>query len=148
MNRILVIDDEEIIRNSLAKLLGREGYRVEIAGSLEEAKPRLDSGGYALALCDLRLPDGEGTDLLAHAPELPVVIMTSYASVRSAVDAMKQGAADYIAKPFDHDELLILVARILKQQRLEAENARLARFRPRLNSDAVWGCPPGRRTGP
>ena len=127
MNRILVIDDEEIIRNSLAKLLGREGYRVDAAGSLAEADERLAGERYALALCDLRLPDGEGTDLLIRADELalPVVIMTSYASVRSAVDAMKQGAVDYIAKPFDHDELLLTVARILKQSRLEEENARL-----------------------
>ena len=127
MNRILVIDDEEIIRNSLARLLGREGYRVDTAGTLAEADERLLHQRYALALCDLRLPDGEGTDLLIRADELalPVIIMTSYASVRSAVDAMKQGAVDYIAKPFDHDELLLTVARILKQSRLEAENARL-----------------------
>ena len=125
MNRILVVDDEAIIRNSLAKLLGREGYAVEIAGSLQEARARLGTRHYALILGDLRLPDGEGTDRLASAPDLPVVIMTSYASVRSAVDAMKQGALDYIAKPFDHDELLLLVARLLKQQRLEEENARL-----------------------
>ena len=127
MSRILVIDDEEIIRNSLARLLGREGYRVDTAGTLAEADERLLHQRYALALCDLRLPDGEGTDLLIRADELalPVIIMTSYASVRSAVDAMKQGAVDYIAKPFDHDELLLTVARILKQSRLEAENARL-----------------------
>jgi len=127
MSRILVIDDEEIIRNSLARLLEREGYRVDTAGTLAEADERLLHQRYALALCDLRLPDGEGTDLLIRADELalPVIIMTSYASVRSAVDAMKQGAVDYIAKPFDHDELLLTVARILKQSRLEAENARL-----------------------
>ncbi|HDP89952.1 MAG TPA: sigma-54-dependent Fis family transcriptional regulator [Thioalkalivibrio sp.] len=133
MNRILVIDDEEIIRNGLARLLGREGYTVDTAGSLQEARAALAVRGYALALCDLRLPDGEGTELLAEAGDLPVVIMTSYASVRSAVDAMKQGAVDYIAKPFDHDEVLLLVARSLKQRRLEEENARL-----RSDLEATW----------
>ncbi|MDX5333706.1 MAG: sigma-54 dependent transcriptional regulator [Gammaproteobacteria bacterium] len=133
MNRILVIDDEEIIRMSLARLLGREGYAVDTAGSLEEARAALAARSYALALCDLRLPDGEGTGLLGDAGEMPVVIMTSYASVRSAVDAMKQGAVDYIAKPFDHDEVLLLVARNLKQRRLEEENARL-----RSDLEATW----------
>ena len=125
MNRILIVEDEEIIRQALARLLEREGYRVVTAETLAQACEQNRSQGFDLIISDLRLPDGEGTDLIERCAEAPVLIMTSYASVRSAVEAMKRGAVDYIAKPFDHDEMLLLVARVLRQARLEQDNARL-----------------------
>jgi DNA-binding NtrC family response regulator len=125
MNRILVVEDEEVIRDALVRLLEREGHAAIGTATLEAACEHSARQGFDLIISDLRLPDGEGTDLIACCQGVPVLIMTSYASVRSAVDAMKKGAVDYIAKPFDHDEMLLNVARLLKQRRLEVENARL-----------------------
>ncbi|MDD3517541.1 MAG: sigma-54 dependent transcriptional regulator [Chromatiales bacterium] len=123
MNRILIVEDESVIRRALKRLLEREGYLVTEAEGLERAQTHCGEAAFDLIISDLRLPDGEGTAFLDRCPDTPVLIMTSYASVRSAVDAMKRGAIDYIAKPFDHDEMLLLVARVLKQRRLERENA-------------------------
>ncbi len=119
MNRILIIEDESVIRSALRRLLERHGYQVTEAESVEKADAQGDLQDFSLILSDLRLPGVPGTDIIDKAQGVPVLIMTSYASVRSAVDAMKQGAVDYIAKPFDHDELLILVKRVLKQAQLE-----------------------------
>ena len=125
MNEILIVEDEPVIRSALRRLLERNGYRVREAGSLDEAGSGSTLEHLDLVIADLRLPDGSGTDIIAQAPGVPVLIMTSYASVRSAVESMKQGAVDYIAKPFDHDEMLLLVDRTLRQSALVAENARL-----------------------
>ncbi|WP_018953559.1 sigma-54-dependent transcriptional regulator [Thioalkalivibrio sulfidiphilus] len=124
MKRIHIVEDEEVIRRALHRLLEREGYQVSASATLGEARAACQDG-VDLVISDLRLPDGEGTAMVEACPDTPVLIMTSYASVRSAVEAMKQGAVDYIAKPFDHDEMLLCVDRILKQRRLEQENARL-----------------------
>ncbi|MFN2347984.1 MAG: sigma-54-dependent transcriptional regulator [Thioalkalivibrio sp.] len=124
MKRIHIVEDEEVIRRALRRLLEREGYLVSESATLAEARNACQDG-QDLIISDLRLPDGEGTTLVGACPDAPVLIMTSYASVRSAVEAMKQGATDYIAKPFDHDEMLLCVERILKQHSLEQENARL-----------------------
>ncbi|MBD3609971.1 MAG: sigma-54-dependent Fis family transcriptional regulator, partial [Gammaproteobacteria bacterium] len=80
---------------------------------------------FDLIISDLRLPGPEGTEIIEHCGDTPVLIMTSYASVRSAVESMKQGAVDYIAKPFDHDEMLLLVQRVLKQSNLQRQNEAL-----------------------
>ncbi|AHK78898.1 Fis family transcriptional regulator [Ectothiorhodospira haloalkaliphila] len=125
MNRILIVEDEAVIRRALGRLLEHEGYRVAEADSLARAQEQCQQTCFDLVISDLRLPDGEGIIMVDHCPDTPVLIMTSYASVRSAVEAMKHGAADYIAKPFDHDEMLLCVARILKQHQLERENAQL-----------------------
>jgi DNA-binding NtrC family response regulator len=125
LNRILIVEDEAVIRRALGRLLEHEGYRVAEADSLSQAQVQCQQTCFDLVISDLRLPDGEGIAMVDHCPETPVLIMTSYASVRSAVEAMKHGAADYIAKPFDHDEMLLCVARILKQYQLERENAHL-----------------------
>jgi len=125
MNRILIVDDEAVIRSALRRLLEREGYATAEAGRLDEARALCAQSSFDLVICDLRLPDGDGMELLPDCADTPVLIMTSFASVRSAVDAMRQGAADYIAKPFDHDEMLVIVARLLKQRVLERDNAHL-----------------------
>lgn len=121
MSRILVVEDEKIIRQAVKRLLEREGHDIFEADSLHVAK-ELDFSEFELIISDLRLPGGNGTDLIELAGEIPVLIMTSYASLRSAVDAMKLGAVDYIAKPFDHEEMLLTVQRILKQRNLSRNN--------------------------
>jgi DNA-binding NtrC family response regulator len=118
MSRILIIEDEAVIRQALQRLLARQGYDVAEAGSVAEAVDAHDLTAFDLIVADLRLPGVPGTDVIARAAPVPVLIMTSYGSVKSAVESMKLGAADYITKPFDHDEMLLTVRRILEQRRL------------------------------
>lgn len=125
MNHILIIEDENVIRHSLKRLLERHTYRVSEAGSVKEATDAYQLNNFDLIITDLRLPGAPGTDVIALAEGVPVLVMTSYASLKSAVDAMKMGAVDYIAKPFDHDEMLMSVERILKEKALERENTAL-----------------------
>lgn len=117
MSRILIIEDEPVIRKAVKKLLERNSYVVDAAESVEEALDSCDLDDYQLLIVDIRLPGKPGTEMITLAKGVPVLIMTSYASVRSAVDAMKKGAADYIAKPFDHEELLLVIKRLLAQYR-------------------------------
>ncbi len=125
MIQVLIIEDEAIIRHSLRRLLERNDYRVGEAGSVPEAQENFVLNDFDLIIADLRLPGPPGTDVIKLVDQVPVLIMTSYASVRSAVDAMKLGAVDYIAKPFDHDELLLTLKRVLKQRSLERQNSAL-----------------------
>jgi DNA-binding NtrC family response regulator len=124
MSRILVIDDEQVIRDALARLLEHHGYQVTTAGDIDEAVQR-GPDLFDFIIADLKLPGAEGIDIVDHAPDVPVLVMTSYASVKSAVDSMKRGAIDYVAKPFDHDEILLIVERALRQRRLSRQNAAL-----------------------
>ncbi len=124
MSQILIIEDEAVIRASLRRLLQRRGYDVTEAGSVAEAEQHALTD-FDLIITDLRLPGEPGTAVIAKSQGVPVLVMTSYASVRSAVESMQMGAVDYIAKPFDHDEMLLTVERILKQGTLERQNAAL-----------------------
>ena len=112
MSHILVVEDEAIIRNAVRRLLQRHNHEVTDVDSIDAAREQ-DLSSFDMIITDLRLPGGVGTDLIELAGSTPVLIMTSYASLRSAVDAMKLGAVDYIAKPFDHDEMVQCVERIL-----------------------------------
>jgi len=125
MNQILIIEDEPVIREAVAQLLARRGYHVACAGSVEEAQSEHELEAFDLIIADVRLPGAPGTDVIAKANRTPVLIMTSYASVRSAVESMKLGAIDYVAKPFDHDDLVLTVERVLRQDRLERQNQAL-----------------------
>ena len=118
MSRLLIVEDEAVIRQALQRLLVRHGYEVAEAGAVNEALEAHDLASFDLVIADLRLPGVPGTDIIARAAPVPVLIMTSYGSVKSAVEAMKLGAADYITKPFDHDEMLLCVSRILEQRQL------------------------------
>ena len=113
LSKILVVEDEEIIRTSLVKLLERHNYAVNDAVSVKAALSRYNIKDFNLIISDLRLPGNPGSELINLAGAVPVIIMTSYASLRSAVDIMRQGAADYISKPFDHEELIQSVKRAL-----------------------------------
>ena len=125
MNHVLIVDDEAVIRSSLKRLLERHGYQVSITGSVEEALAGAPLDTYSLIISDLRLPGAAGISLISKAQETPVLIMTSFASIRSAVDAVRAGAADYIAKPFDHDDMLLTIDRILRERLLRRQNAAL-----------------------
>lgn len=114
MSHILVVEDEAIIRGSIKRLLTKAGYEVTEAESVEAALQLGDFDRFQLILSDLRMPGDEGTALIPYAETTPVLIMTSYASMKTAVDALQAGAADYIAKPFSNQELLSTVAKHIK----------------------------------
>ncbi len=127
--KILVIDDERGIRSLCSDVLGRAGYRVDVAdiGSDGVAKAVADS--YDLILSDIRLPDIDGLQVLERIrerhPEQTLILITAYPSVDTAVKGMKLGARDYIAKPFTPDELRMVVTRALEEDHLRRENATL-----------------------
>jgi DNA-binding NtrC family response regulator len=122
MNRVLVLEDEEIIRKQIILLLERNHYAVTGVATLDEAL-QLSLDKFDIILADIRLPGAAGTEIIRHSGQIPVVIMTSFASVRSAVESMKLGAVNYISKPFDHDEMLLVIARSLHENRMSAQNA-------------------------
>ncbi|WP_297798006.1 sigma-54 dependent transcriptional regulator [uncultured Marinobacter sp.] len=140
MARILIVEDEEIIRSAVRKLLQHAGYEVADAGSVEEAEQSQDPDDFDLIISDLRLPGAPGTELINRAPNTPVLIMTSYASLRSAVDSMKMGAVEYIAKPFDHDEMLAAVENILARKQ-HASTDEPAPDTPTSGDDTASGDP-------
>ncbi|MCW7555646.1 sigma-54 dependent transcriptional regulator [Endozoicomonas gorgoniicola] len=113
---ILIVEDEEIIRASLKRLLERHGHTISEAGSVHEAELSYTLDSFDLIISDLRLPGSPGTEMIHLAGDTPVLIMTSYASLNSAVSTMKLGAVDYIAKPFDHHEMLERVTEILARR--------------------------------
>ena len=127
MARILICDDQEMMRDSLAATLAREGHEVVAAYDGAGAVQRLSGGKFDLLITDLKMPKMTGMELLAEAkrlrPDMPVILMTAFATVQTAVEAMKQGAYDYIQKPFDGDEIKLLVERTLEHARLKIENA-------------------------
>ena len=130
MARILVADDQEMMRDSLAATLARDGHEVIAAGDGPSAVSRLSAGGrFDLLITDLKMPKMTGIELLAEAkrlrPDMPVVLMTAFATVATAVEAMKLGAYDYIQKPFDGEEIKLLVDRTLEHNRLIRENQAL-----------------------
>jgi len=127
VNRILIVEDEAVIRAAVKRLLVRHGLEVEEAGSVADARSHHDLASFDLVIADLRLPGAPGTDIIEACGATPVLIMTSYGSVRSAVESMKLGAADYITKPFDHDELVLTVRRLLEQSRLARQARALKR---------------------
>ena len=126
---IHIIDDEPVIHDILTQLLTAEGYEVESSASGEEALEKYASRKFDLVLLDLLMPGMDGIEVLRAIkrirPQAVVVIITAYASVESAIEAMKIGAFDYVQKPFKHEELLLIVARALEHKNLREENLRL-----------------------
>ena len=129
--RILVIDDEIDIRESLELLLTGENYTVELAENATSGLQKFEAGNYDLVLLDLMMPDRSGIDVLADIrqrdTETPVFMLTAYGSVEVAVRALKAGANDYFAKPWDNDKLLIEIDRMISKGLLERENTQLKR---------------------
>ncbi len=142
MNKILIVEDEAIIRTALRKLLVRNRFDVSEAGSVKEATTRFNLESFDLVISDLRLPGAPGTDLISLAGDTPVLIMTSYASLRSAVDSMRMGAIDYIAKPFDHDEMITAVKRVLTKREKEAASQKAIAGENQTQIDGMIGTSP------
>ncbi|MFB1478869.1 sigma-54-dependent transcriptional regulator [Corallococcus sp. RDP092CA] len=129
--RILVVDDHEEMGQMLKEPLTDAGYRVDLSTSGADAIAQLKARVYDVILCDLRMEEVDGLDVLAaarrHDPELPVLLMTAFGAVESAVEAMKRGAWHYLTKPFRLDEVLLHVGRALETRRLRSEHRDLKR---------------------
>jgi response regulator RpfG family c-di-GMP phosphodiesterase len=127
--RILVVDDEKVIREILADFLSMEGFWVRTAEDGGAALVELSRGHYDLVLSDLKMPNMGGLELLEairkHTPNVVTIIMTGFGTVETAIDAMKRGAYDYILKPFKVEEVVHTIRRALEKQKLQAENIRL-----------------------
>ncbi len=123
---IMIVDDEEIVRASLSSWLLEDGYEVMPVESGKLALEELKKKNYDLMLVDLKMPEMDGLELMKEVkkflPDLPIIIMTAYATVDTAVKAIKEGAFDYLMKPFDPEEISITIKKIVKQQMLEQEN--------------------------
>ncbi|MBZ5583159.1 MAG: sigma-54 dependent transcriptional regulator [Acidobacteriia bacterium] len=127
--RILIVDDELVVRDSLGKWFTSEGYTARPVGSAREALETIQQTEFDIALIDIKMPGMDGMELQSRLrdadPDLTIVIMTGYASVETAVQALKRGAYDYITKPVDPDELSHLVSNALEHKRARREVARL-----------------------
>jgi DNA-binding NtrC family response regulator len=138
--RVLVVDDEPVIADSLCMILERDGYEVDTAANTVNAMLCLEKREFSLALVDLVLPDGDGLHLLrllkGKDPSLEVIIMTGHSSISKAVEATKQGAFYFVSKPFDSEEMLTLAGKALERRRLVAETSELRR---KLADQAEYG---------
>ncbi len=129
MYKVLVVEDDAVQRNILLEILETAGYEPTGFPSAEALIKVLGDAEAHVLLTDLRMPDTDGLQLLQQVkkirPEIEVIVMTAYATVQTAVKAMKEGACDYLAKPFDKDELLVVIERALERSTLRNENTRL-----------------------
>jgi len=141
---IHIIDDEPIIHEVLGELLTSEGYLVERSSRGEEALGKWPSHEFDLILLDLLMPGMDGIEVLHRIkkidPQAVVIIITAYASVESALEAMKSGAFDYIQKPFKHAELILTIQRALEHKRLQQENLRLkSELKKKFSFESIIG---------
>jgi two-component system NtrC family response regulator len=145
--RILIIDDEESIRTVLGYVLDEAGYEVDKAASAEEGLARIHDARPDLVLSDIKMPGKDGLTLLGEIKSIdtgiPVIILTAFGTVETAVEAMKRGAADYLTKPVSRDELRLTVGKALQFQRLERENEELkSELRDKFRFDNIIGVSP------
>jgi DNA-binding NtrC family response regulator len=121
-NRILIIEDDKRLREVLKKILNREGFDVEISGDGASGITEIKQGFFDIALTDLKMPGIDGMEVLKAikkiSPQTYVIIMTAYGTIDSAVEAMKNGAFDYITKPFKTEEILIVIQKALEDRDL------------------------------
>jgi two-component system response regulator PilR (NtrC family) len=130
MNRVLVVEDEKSMRDLMSLMLRKEGYAVEVADSGTQAASRIAKDPvYDLVITDVSMPGMTGLDLLRHvrrvSPESSVILMTAYGSKETAIEALNEGAAYYVEKPFDLDEMKVVARRTIDQKRIASENADL-----------------------
>jgi len=129
--RILIVDDEESFRNVLTVILRKEGYEVEGATNGEEGLNKISSAAFDHVLCDIRMPQMDGLEFLRESQkagaEVPVIMMSAYGTVDTAIEAMKLGAYDYISKPFKPDEIILALKKAEERERLRKENELLRR---------------------
>jgi DNA-binding NtrC family response regulator len=150
MSRILIVDDEPQIRRILSALLTERGHKTETAESGEEALAKRAGFRPDIVLLDVNLPEMDGIEalkrLLADEPRLTCIMMTAYGSIRSAVEAMRIGAFDYLSKPFDNDELLLTIERAWKMRCLDDEVRTLrGELESRYGFNEIIGIDPGMR---
>jgi two-component system, NtrC family, response regulator HydG len=126
MATVLVIDDKDMMRDSLSLALSRAGHKPVTTGDPEQAVPLVRQHRPACVITDLKMPKMDGIELLqkirAQHPDVPVVLMTAFATISTAVQAMRLGAFDYVQKPFESEEILVIVERAVEHQRLVSEN--------------------------
>lgn len=131
MDRVLVVDDEPSVVNFLSILLQREGYEVITAESGEKALKKFKDKPADVVLVDLKMPEMDGLQVLSRIKDMdnetPVIIMTAYASIESAIEAMRKGAFDYVMKPFKVDEIALVIKRAVQERKLILENIELKR---------------------
>ena len=130
-SQLLIVDDDAAMREMLASLFGKRGYSVEKATSAAEALERAGEQCFDVVLSDIRMPGKTGIEMVCELrerlPETPVVLMTAFGSIDSAVESMRAGAFDYITKPFEPDAVVLTIERALERRALEEENRRLRR---------------------
>jgi len=147
--RILVVDDEKLIRFTLRESLAEENYVVHEAASVAEATDAFERHRIDCAIVDHKLPDGDGFDLMVRfkdlAPEVPVIMMTAYSTIEKAVEAMRRGAFTYVNKPFDADEMVVNVRSALETTRLRREVHALRRLQEEEGVGAIIGESPQMR---
>ena len=141
---LLIVDDETALREAIAERLADHGFVVEQADSGEDALQRLNDFAFDILITDLRLPGIDGRQVLDAAleryPEIVAIVITGYGTVKDAVDAIKQGAADFITKPFQFDALLHVLQSAMEQRRLKSENAYLrSQLEERYRIDGLVG---------
>ncbi|MGH9399552.1 MAG: sigma-54-dependent transcriptional regulator [Thermoanaerobaculia bacterium] len=124
--RLLVVDDEAGIRETLGYIFKKEGFEVLLASNFAEGQAAALRSNPDVILCDIKMPDGNGLDLLKKIreehPQTPTIMITAHTSTEDAIEAMKLGAVDYISKPFNNDELILIVRRALGEKTLQEEN--------------------------
>ena len=129
--RLLIVDDDTAMREMLASLFRDRDYSVEEAASAAEALEQADEQCFDVVLSDIRMPGKTGIEMVGELrgrlPETPVVLMTAFGSIDSAVESMRAGAFDYITKPFEPDAVILTIERALERRALEEENRRLRR---------------------
>lgn len=128
-SHILIVDDERSMQEFLEIFFRRDGHVVSVASGTSDARERLLADQVDLVISDMQMPDGSGLEVLQavqqHCPEVPVIMITAYATTDSAIAAMKDGAYDYVTKPFKVDELGVVVDKALEKKKLTTENRRL-----------------------
>jgi two-component system, NtrC family, nitrogen regulation response regulator NtrX len=131
MSQILIIDDEKAIRNTLAEILSYEGYKIDDAENGEEGLKKLKEKNYDVVLCDIKMPKVDGLEFLEKAKEInadiPVIMISGHGNIDTAVEAVKKGAFDYVAKPPDLNRLLITIRNAMDKQSLVTETKVLKR---------------------
>jgi len=124
--RVLIADDDESVRDVVADVVAREGYTVDTAEDGSEALSKILHGGFHLIITDLKMPGASGLEILKQTlsldPDASVVIITAYATLHSALEAVKEGAYDYVTKPFRLDEMLVTVGNAFKRAQLIEQN--------------------------
>ena len=146
-SKVLIIDDEEFVRWPLKRRLNKEGFSVLEAGTGEEGLATVHGEKVNLVILDLKLPDGDGVSILksirASHPDLPVLMMTAFGSIDTAVEALKLGAFDYISKPCNLEELILLIKKALEMSSLKQE---VQSLRSRVPKQGNFGNLIGRST--